>query len=393
MMRVLMYSQDGMGLGHLRRACNIAREILARAPNSAILVISDSPAVSFFPPLNGMDYLKLPTIVKTGDTTWRTGSLAHDIGATIKLRSHLIRDAFLQFRPDLVLVDHMPVGALGELIPMLDCAARGRHSTRLFLGLRDVLDDPEVIRRVWGDLGAYDYLANYEAVLIYGNRDMYDAASAYDISPHARQVVYCDYVTKADSEVSADGDKRFVLLTGGGGADAYPLVRTFIESFLLLARDGDLGARVLPGPNMSCADLQSLIDQADPSSVEVADGYRDARPWISSASAIVSMAGYNSLCEALQVRAKALIVPRQGPSAEQRMRTKIFARLGLVASLDPDELTVEALAQALRLLLDEGTVPDPANIPPLDGAERVAALLLDGMGVQAEDSLAGARVA
>ena len=393
MMRVLLYSQDGMGLGHLRRACNIAREIMARSPKSAILIVSDSPAISLFPPLQGMDFLKLPTIVKTGDTTWQTGSFAHDIGPTIKMRSLLIRDAFLQFRPDLVLVDHMPVGALGELMPMLDCAASGYYPTRLFLGLRDVLDDPDVIRRVWNDLGAYDYLANYEAVLIYGCRDMYDAASAYDISPHARKVVYCDYVTEADSGASTNGDKRFVLLTGGGGADAYQLMRVFIEAFPLLARDSGLHAMVLPGPNMSPGETKALIDQAGTSPVEVVDGFRDATPLIRSAGAVVSMAGYNSLCEALKAQVKALIVPRKGPSAEQRMRTEIFADRQLITALDPDELSVETMAPALLKLLDEDIIPDAANIPSFDGAARAATFMLDGVADQATPSLAGSQVA
>lgn len=393
MMRVLLYSQDGMGLGHLRRACNIAREILARSPDSSILVVSDSPAVSLFPPLDGMDFLKLPTVVKTGDTTWQTGSFAEDIGSTIQLRSLLIRDSFLQFKPDIVLVDHMPVGALGELAPMLDCAANGSHPTRLFLGLRDVIDDPNVVCRVWRDLGAYDYLSHYEAVLIYGKEDMYDAAAAYDITPHARKVVYCDYVTDADPCDDAAGDDRFVLLTGGGGADAYNLMQVFIDAFPLLARESGLHAMVLPGPNMSPTNAQRLVDQVGSAPIEIVHGYRDATPLIRAAGAVVSMAGYNSVCEALKAQTKALIVPRKGPSAEQRMRTEIFADRQLIAALDPFELSVDTMASALHKLLEEDVIPEAANIPSFDGAARTATYLLEGVGDERTPAFAGPIVA
>src|SRR5437899_10181213 len=116
-MRLFIYSQDGLGLGHLRRTRNIAREVLRREPHCHILAVTDSPATPFFPSLPGLDYLKLPTIVKMRDDNWRPGSLSLAIDDTVDLRSRLIFEAFVAFAPDVILVDHMPVGALGELKP------------------------------------------------------------------------------------------------------------------------------------------------------------------------------------------------------------------------------------------------------------------------------------
>jgi predicted glycosyltransferase len=135
-----------MGLGHLRRSTNIAREVLKQEPESSVLVVA------------------------------------------LALRSDLICQAYRAFDPDIVLVDHMPVGALGELKPMLDYAAEQGEDTRLFLGLRDVLDRPEVVRAVWNEVGAYDYLKLYEAVLVYSTPDLNDAPSAYGLAKHALQL-------------------------------------------------------------------------------------------------------------------------------------------------------------------------------------------------------------
>jgi len=142
--RLLVYSQDGLGLGHLRRSFAIAAEVIARDPDCAALVISDAPAPPFSPPA-GVDYLKLPTVVKEGDAlTWRAGSLALDVKEILKLRARIMLDVLRQFRPDSVLVDHMPVGALGELKPLLDRAISRAPRPRLYLGLRDILDTPDV---------------------------------------------------------------------------------------------------------------------------------------------------------------------------------------------------------------------------------------------------------
>jgi predicted glycosyltransferase len=91
------------------------------------------------------------------------------------------------------------------------------------------------------------------------------------------------------------------------------------------------------------------------------------------------MAGYNSLCESLRERKKALAVPRAGPSQEQRIRTRLFADRQLLAALEPEALTPERLAAELLALLGEDGIPDGASIPRMDGAELAAAQLVDGM--------------
>src|SRR5438445_4016088 len=235
-MRLLMYSQDGLGLGHLRRTRNIAREVLRREPDCNILAVTDSPATPFFRSLTGLDYLKLPSIVKTRDATWRPGSLCLAIGDTVDLRSRLILEAFEGFAPDVILVDHMPVGALGELKPLLEAVTRAATRPRLFLGLRDILGSPEANSRVWTDLDAYAYLRHYDSVLIYGCRDIYDAESAYQLTYSARKVTYCNYVSSdpEGTESLDTPDEPVLLAMGGGGHDFFPIAKAFLEAVPIL---------------------------------------------------------------------------------------------------------------------------------------------------------------
>jgi predicted glycosyltransferase len=378
MERLLIYSQDGMGLGHLRRTRNIAREVLAWKPGCSILILADSPVVPFFSPLGGVDYLKLPTIVKTGDVTWQSSMLPLNIAKTVNLRAKVIRQVFREFRPDAVLVDHMPVGALGELKLLLESSVQRKRHAKFFLGLRDVLDAPEVIRRVWSGSGAYEYLQLYDAVLIYGSRQIYAAESVYDLTSYARQVIYCNYVVpRMHTEVpSYRPDEPFILVMGGGGKDSFPVARTFLRAFPLLLPEMPLRAVVLTGPHMDPAERTDLRAQAAAYPVEVLSSVEDATLLLRQATAVVTMAGYNSLCEVLAWRKKALVVPRAGPSAEQRIRSQVFSQRHLVRMLDPDSLTPERLAQELMQLLTDDNIPDPDNIPPLDGAQQAALALL-----------------
>jgi predicted glycosyltransferase len=105
------------------------------------------------------------------------------------------------------------------------------------------------------------------------------------------------------------------------------------------------------------------------------------------------MAGYNSLCEVLAWEKKAVVVPRRGPSAEQRMRSTLFSRRSLIRSIQPERLTSERLGAGLHRLLAAEDVPNLANIPPLDGAQRAADMLLDRVHVRSRQRPAAAVVA
>jgi predicted glycosyltransferase len=372
-----MYSQDGNGLGHLRRSVNIATELRRRNPRCDILIVADSPAASIVGSAPGIDVVKLPTILKTGTTTWTSAKLNMPTRRLLHMRAQLMLLAFTEFAPDAVLVDHMPVGALGELKPVLDNAMARRRPPRLFLGLRDVLDLPVRIRHAWRQTGAYEYLPAYDAVLIYGTRSVFDASAAYGLAD-AQEIEYCNYVARPRRALPAtDGPAApFVLMMGGGGGDAYPLATAFADSTRAVQGLTGVGAVILPGPNMSPAEVADLVRRA-PDSVQVVTGCPDSARWIPGAAAIVTMAGYNSLCEVLAWEKKAVVVPRPGPSAEQRMRSTLFSRRSLIRAIQPERLTSERLGAGLHRLLAEEDVPNLDNIPPLDGAERAADTLLD----------------
>jgi predicted glycosyltransferase len=374
--RVLMYSQDGWGLGHLRRSFNIAGELLSLNPACDILIVADSPAVSIMSTHPRIEVLKLPTVIKTGDNSWRNATLSGRPGPVLQLRAKLLLETARAFKPDVILVDHMPVGAMGELKPMLEHVAAGRRRPRLLLGLRDIIDSPQVVRRVWQQLEAYDYLPAYDGLMVYGSRAIYDAAAAYGLDRAARSISFCDYVsTRPGGAPARRTALPYVLMIGGGGNDAFPLASTFIDALKSLNGDLGLNAVMLTGPNMSAEERDALVRRL-PRMLRIAPPFDDATPWIRGAAAVVTMAGYNSLCELLRWQKKALVVPRPGPSAEQRMRSDLFSQRSLIRLVAPERLSTKTLADELGTLLHDAGVPDPARIPQLDGARRSAHILL-----------------
>jgi predicted glycosyltransferase len=232
-------------------------------------------------------------------------------------------------------------------------------------------------------VGSYDYLPAYEAVLVYGSPDILDAAEEYDLTDYAQRVISCNYVAveSPPAHEMAEPEQPFILVEGGGGADLYPIAKTFLGAVPTLLRETPLQAAILPGPNMPAEQLEDLIRLSEGLPVEVIRGFEDATQLLPKATAVVTMAGYNSMCEALSWEKRALVIPRAGPSAEQRIRSRLFAERHLIYVLDPDEMTPQTMAEGLLSLLADDNMPDRGSIPPLDGAERAAEAMLSSLHV------------
>jgi predicted glycosyltransferase len=324
-----------------------------------VLTVSDSPLGTFFGVVPNQDYVKLPSLVKSGPGVWEPVSLPLSGGELFALRRDLIASVADGFQPDVVLVDHMPHGARGELLPTL--TALRRTSTTIVLGLRDILDDPRVVRRTWRAEGAYDAVEQfYDTVLVYGSQDVFDVAGEYAwSSPVVDLVQYCGYVCapaagrnarriRARALGGKPDDGRLVVAMAGGGADAYPLMDALLDGFDELARDEPTSMILITGPFMPANQRRDLMARSQGRRVQVRTSVADVASYIGAADAVVGMAGYNTTAEVLRSTTPAVLVPRRGPSAEQRMRAQLFSERGWVGVVDPDELSPARLARAVN---------------------------------------------
>ncbi len=170
--RVLIYSHDTFGLGHIRRCRAIANALIASFPHISILIVSGSSVISSFQFGDGVDYVRIPGVEKQSDGHYGPHHLNLDLDDTIRLRTEIIKQTVLSFDPDVVIVDKEPVGLRGELKPALDILRR--RGARIVLGLRDVLDEPAKLLEEWRHSGALDALDTiYDDIFVYGLESVY----------------------------------------------------------------------------------------------------------------------------------------------------------------------------------------------------------------------------
>lgn len=391
--RIMMYSQDGLGLGHMRRTSSIANQIARVRSDAAILTMADSQLGQFFETSKNHDYLKLPSILKAGPGDWRAVSLPLPFADVHAMRRALIHSAVLSYQPHILLVDHMPHGAMGELIPTLKALRASGAPTRVVLGLRDILDAPEVVRQRWQVEGAYDAIERYyDTVLVYGKREVFDLAEQYGFTPSvAERLRYTGYVctpqaprytarVRAKYIPSSDGATKLIVAMAGGGADAYSMMRALLDALPAINARQRSFLALIAGPFMPAEQRRDLEQRARGLPARVSVSVSDTLSYIAAADLTIAMAGYNTTMEILHSGKRAILIPRRGPSAEQRMRAQLFADQGWVEMIDPDELDAANVAAQVCGALARGPRMSAPQPPDMAGLTSATDTLLDLIG-------------
>lgn len=386
--RVALYSHDTQGLGHIRRNIALAAALVAADPDTDVLLLTGAPEATTLPLPPRTDVITLPTLRKDEQGGYAARTLGAPLAQLLELRSRMLAATLTAFAPDLLVVDKVARGVDGELDRAL--TALRDTATTVVLGLREVLDSPHTARREWDAARTTEAVRDlYDAVWVYGDPSVYDVVAECGLPQEvADKVTYTGYLGHGRGAGAVTRTRPvprqalpagpYVLCLVGGGQDGYALANAFARAPL---PEGHVGV-VLTGPYMRRQAREGLRRAAERQpGMTVLEFVPDAERFIAGAAAVVSMAGYNSVCELLAAGTRTLLVPRTAPRAEQLVRARSLERLGLVDVLEPDVADPARLGRWLG-----GRVtprPPRGHEVDLDGLARVprlAAALLTTAG-------------
>ena len=377
--RILIYSHDTFGLGHLSRCRTIAHSLVERFKHLSVLILSGSPIIGSFDFRSRVDFVRVPGVVKLRNGEYTSLNLHIDIEQMLKMRASIIRHTAEMFDPDIFIVDKEPLGLRGEVQETLEVLKKG--GTRLVLGLRDVLDDPRLLEPEWRRKNVLPALRDlYDEIWIYGLPQICDPLEGIALPLSVQQkLIYTGYLPR---QVSTSGapprlpeitKRPYILVTTGGGGDGENLIE-----WVLRAYETDpllpYPALLVLGPFMQPERQAEFMDRASKlKRVEAITFHNHLKTLIAGAAGVVAMGGYNTFCEVLSLDKRALIVPRTTPRLEQFIRASSAAKLGLISMLADDgryEPTV--MASALRALPRQHR-PSAVVVPGLlEGLTNVA---------------------
>jgi predicted glycosyltransferase len=360
--RILLYSHDTFGLGNIRRTLLLAQELIAQYPKAAVLLITGSQMIHSFRIPEGMDYIKLPCLDRIDAEKYESRFLLECSDAVKRTRSAIIERAVLGFAPDLMIVDKRPAGVDGELSETLAALRERNLPTRLVLGVRDILDEPAKTRATLKNNHSFEIIRDYyDEVWIYGSQSIFDTVREYAFPEDiARITHYCGYLKRPTTPSHRNGGPPHVLVTTGGGGDGSRMIDAYLEGLSNLPRNVALKSTVVFGPQMSAEKRSSLVQRFDYlADVQFREFEADLTQLYAESDLVVSMAGYNTVCELLSFGSNAILVPRAEPVKEQLIRARLLAAEGLFEIVEPAELSPETLINKVLASLK------PAAVQPI----------------------------
>jgi predicted glycosyltransferase len=380
--RILIYSHDTFGLGHLRRCRTIAHALVERFKHLSVLILSGSPIIGSFDFRARVDFVRVPGVIKLRNGEYTSLNLHLNVEQTLRLRSSIIQHTAEMFEPDLFIVDKEPMGLRGEVLETLEMLKR--RGTRLVLGLRDVLDEPRLLEPEWQRKNVLPALRDlYDEIWVYGLPQICDPLEGVSLPISVRQKMsYTGYLHR---EVPTHGapprmpeitNRPYLLVTTGGGGDGEALIEWVLRAYehdpllpypALLV----LGPFMLPERQAEFMDRASRLKRVD-----VITFHSHLETLVARAAGVVAMGGYNTFCEVLSLDKRALIVPRTEPRLEQYIRISRAAKLGLISMLaDDGRYDPAVMAAALRRLPSQNR-PSEIVVPGLlEGLENVGRLV------------------
>lgn len=367
--KVLFYVQHLLGIGHIARASRIASAM--KDDGFDMTVITGGLPVPGFP-ADGIPAIALPPVVASNagfsGLADEKGQPADEVFLTQR-RDELL-EIFYRVKPDMVIIEAFPFGRRQmrfELIPLIEAIENSTPRPKLITSVRDIVQQRTKPGRNEETVALVK--AHFDYVLVHGDENFVPLSYSFPLVDEiADRVVHTGLV--AAPPAPAIPEQFDIVVSAGGGAVGAALVSAAIGASR--QHEGKSWC-VIAGPNLPEADFQKLL-QDSPPNVEVVRFRKDFPSLLRGARVSISQAGYNTVCDLLQARCRAILVPfTQGGETEQTVRAERLEEMGLAIVIPEDRLDVQLLSEAIAASLENP--PPLATALDLDGARKTACYL------------------
>ena len=371
--RVFIYVQHLLGIGHLMRTNEIVREMRSLGIHVTYAI---GGFVHPFAEFRDAEIIQLPP-VRTADPSFK--NLVDKNGKSVgrdwrRDRKRILLEAFEAADPDVLVIETFPFGRWPfrfELLPLLEIARRRAH---IVCSVRDVL----VAKRERRRLDAIIQLIReyFELVLVHGDPELVSFERTFPrIRELGGKIQYTGYIAsfpqrpfKTEIHLARGPDE--IVVSAGGGATGGHLMCT-AHAACKQANGIEARWRFLVGPNMPKEDSNLLTSGPNFTVEQVREDFQDL---LSKSIASISQAGYNTVMDAIAARCRMLLVPFEGNGqSEQLLRARLLSDRGVAHLIRARELTPSKLVNAVEKIA-AGPCPNFSELN-LQGAATTANLI------------------
>jgi predicted glycosyltransferase len=373
--RILIFTHDGRGLGHLRRLGRLGKLLQQHA--SVLFITGHREASWLVPP--ECEFIHLPNLDSLDprrSRQWGRRPFLHD-GLSIgrRLRRDIISSTIRQFRPHAIILDYLPLGMDEEMREFLG----DLPECRKYFIARGILGSPDQVYRDVLTPSAMGALRDvYHAILVMSDSKIIDMTKEYSLDPAiSDKIAYVGYAAERVNQTAIDGirskrklpqDAKWVVCTAGGGKEGEALIQRCWEI-----------AQIFPE---CCFDI--VIGSRSRLLVEAeawADGQRihlvptetrELPLMHASADIVITRGGYNSLMEACMGSARIIVAPimTDYEQVNHAKRLSPFRDIRVVESLGDLDIALE------EYLGDSAPVPNRIGELNMEGLHVATKLIL-----------------
>ncbi|MFQ5628169.1 MAG: glycosyltransferase family protein [bacterium] len=396
-LRLLMISHDNNGVSKTSRAMKIATHLSENLADCSILVLTDLSIIGKFRFPQNVDFVHLPGVEYKSRKEFRAKNLNIGSENALRIRRKIVQSTAKTFKPHYILVEaDLNKLSVAEIYKTLRYMKESLPQTKIIWGLPDVLGNPVEVRRIWT---RFKINAAFEKVVdeiwVYGCEEIFDFIKAYRMpSAMSDKLIFTGYIKspmlssrKVSREIARKNFKKpFVLLNAGSGLDAFHLIDSFVR---FLEREGEnipFHSLIITGPMMLTREKHVLMERISKlSKVSIRRFCKQVLEYMKYADLILSTGGYNTLCEIMSYRKKAIVVPNGGAFNEHIARAELFEKNGLIQLLPPRELSPERLGEMITSTISKRKPLSLRKKPiefPMHGLSTIVERLKDTNGVK-----------
>ena len=369
--RIMIVVTHLLGAGHLSRALTLGHAF-AEAGQDVHIVSGGFPAPQF--DTGDLTLHALPPLRANG-TDFKNLLGADGIVASVSYRQNrqqALLDLFQQIAPDVMITELFPFGRRNlkdEFTALLQAAHVAGKRPRVYCSIRDIIEPP-------GKQAKIDYAEDliaryYDGVLVHSDPRVLTLDQSWPVTERLKnKLIYSGFVApEMPGSVSADGRNEVLVSTGGSDIGD----RVFFAA-TEAARDDDHQWRLLVGGPDAERRISEIRAQA-PDNVIVEAARPDFRAMLGHVAVSVSLCGYNTSMDILQIGPPAVFIPFDGDNErEQSIRAKALSGLPSLEILGFGTLSGSQMLAAVRRVRAGGS-RDVSGFR-LDGAREAARLCL-----------------
>ena len=350
-MRVALYFNHIQTLGHTTRSLMLAKGL--QEHGAEVLVLQGGLPQKYMALRKELNLIDLPKPFTS--KAWLMGNKSAPL-VDIKERIRFMKKELDAFKPDIFITEFFPFGRpieRFELVPLIQYLKKKGTKIVGSAGYPVLSGSQEFTER---------YLVHYDTMLIHAVKEL-DLAMLKNITSDAygkffeqEKMVFTGYLAEKTQKVEKQALKeklgcagrKLVLCSRGGGI----ILPQIIYKTMLAAKQlPDFYFLVVAGAASSKKEL-AIAKKLAQDNVKLLAYTEHFYDYLAAADISVSMCGYNTSCEILQLKKKAVLVPlyykHMPEEIEQSYRAKILENILKSKTILPEELTTENLAAAIK---------------------------------------------